>query len=294
MSKRTDCHRPGAIVPADYVQALDYILPGSEPFDQWNMQAARELCESVGWGKEGRMFGHMGKCGVCGANFRHGTIYRHEPTQHLVHMGHDCADKYEILADHDDWDAANEALTKQRAAVIQGKLNAERRAAQLNENPGLLEAFACDHYIVRDIKRKFEGSNFPISAAQIALVFKLAREQETAAAKKAERDAETKAQAPEGRQTIRGVLVSKKSVEGPYGSSVKGTIKVTTDQGVWLAWGTLPAGLWDNGNRPEVGDEIELTGTLVRGKEAHFAFFKRPTGPKYLGRVKDEHAKPIV
>lgn len=288
MSKRTDCHRPGAIIPADYVQVLDYIMPGSEPFDQWNMPEARALCESVGWASRGQMFGHMGKCGVCGAVFRHGTIYRHEPTGHLVHMGQDCAEKYEILADHDEWDAANEALTRKRAATIQASVNTERRAAQLEENPGLVEAFACDHYIVQDIKRKFEGSNYPISAAQIALVFKIAREEK----ERAERPEETKVPAPEGRQTIEGVLVSKKTYEGPYGSSIKGTIKVTTPEGIWLAWGTLPDALWTNEVNgvdtlgavystrrvgPERGDTIRLTGTLSRGNEPHFAFFKRPT-----------------
>lgn len=281
MSKRTDCHRPGAIIPVDYVQVLDYIMPGSEPFDQFNMKEARELCASVGWASRGEMWGHMGKCGVCGAVFRHGTIYRHVPTGHLVHMGHDCADKYEILADHDDWNAANESLKARRAAVIQAKLNAERRAEQLSSNPGLAEAFECTHYIVQDIKRKFEGSNFSISEKQIALVLKIAREEK----EKAARPAEVHVPAPEGRQTFEGVLVSIKSHEGAYGISIKGTIKVTTPDGVWLAWGTLPEALWDNNDKPERGDVIRLTGTLSRGNEPHFAFFKRPTKPVYVERV---------
>ncbi len=65
----------------------------------------------------------------------------------------------------------------------------------------------------------------------------------------------------------------------------KGTIKVHTDAGVWLAWGTLPAALLDA--QPSVGDVVEFTATLKRGRDAHFALYSRPTGGEIVSRRAD-------
>ena len=56
----------------------------------------------------------------------------------------------------------------------------------LAETPGLAEALEMDHYIVRDIARRFHGSNPSLSEKQIALVFKLQREAEERAVERAE------------------------------------------------------------------------------------------------------------
>lgn len=282
-TKRTDVHRPGAIIPSDYQQILDYVLPGAEPFDHWNVQEARALLESVGWHREGRLFGNLSKCGVCGAHFRNGSIYRHVPTGHLVTMGHDCADKYEMLADHSDWNAAKEAIEAQRARVIEARLNAETRTYLLAQHAGLAEAFEVKHHIIQDIKAQFDGSRVKyLTDKQIALVLKIAKDQN----EKAARPPEVRAVAPTGRVKFAGILVSKKSQTTDFGTTIKGTIKVTTGAGVWLAWGTLPDSLWDHthNDRPEVGDTIELTGTLSHGSDSGFAFFKRPTGAKIVER----------
>ena len=48
--KRTDVHRPGAIIPADYHFAMSYILPGSDPQERWNINLAiahtHKVCEA--------------------------------------------------------------------------------------------------------------------------------------------------------------------------------------------------------------------------------------------------------
>ena len=91
--------------------------------------------------------------------------------------------------------------------------------------------------------------------------------------------------APTGRQTFRGVVVSTKSQEGNYGVEYKMTVKVTTAEGTWLAWGTIPSALLESlpaGERGRIytlrGLEVEVTATLSRGKDEHFAIAKRPTG----------------
>jgi hypothetical protein len=131
---------------------------------------------------------------------------------------------------------------------------------------------------VRDIKAKFVQYR-SLSEKQIALVHKLAHEVANPA------PAEVHVPAPEGRRiTFRGVLVSIKQPDPyEYGfASTKCTVKVTTPNGTWLAWGTIPQGCYDyDGERTDrglIGCEVEITATLKRGRDAHFALMSRPNG----------------
>lgn len=230
-SVRTDIHRPGAIVPSNYVYLMSYALPGSEPWDHYNVEEARATCQQYGNPNNGRMHGTMGKCGICGARFRYGDIWMHEPTEHIIHVGHDCAAKYEMLANREGFDTALEMLKTRRAAFIEGQRRKAACEAFIEANPGFKENLDTDHYIIRDIKNRFEqyGS---VSEKQVELVAKIAREER----EKAARPAEVNVPAPIGRMVIRGILVSRKAHETVYGVTTKATIKVTTPEGVWLAW----------------------------------------------------------
>lgn len=121
MTKRTDVHRPGALVPANYEHWNTYSLPASDmgvPIPPIGIDCAHPIpryegrnvvgydvrtCPDTGRCcvvsthrhalREGRaIFGGVGKCGVCGANYKYGSMFRHEPTGEVVHMGHECAD----------------------------------------------------------------------------------------------------------------------------------------------------------------------------------------------------------
>jgi hypothetical protein len=72
-------------------------------------------------------------------------------------------------------------------------------------------------------------------------------------------------------------VVSCKTYESDFGTSLKMTVKVTTSTGTWLCWGTVPSNLDGFNGGPLKGCKIEFTATLVKGREAHFALFKRPT-----------------
>src|SRR5580693_905040 len=97
MTNRTDPHRPGAIVPSDYTYLESYFL-GSNSEDgpeSYNLDIVQTICE--GREAEGlEAFGKLGKCGICGVNFKYGDIWEHKATRQLVHVGHSCADKYQM------------------------------------------------------------------------------------------------------------------------------------------------------------------------------------------------------
>lgn len=277
--KRTDPHRPGSIVPFDYEYVLSYCSPGSQPWDQWNMDAVRALCENIGWGRgETQMFGHVGKCGICGAAYRNGDIWRHEPTGDIVHVGHNCADKYSMVTERPGFEAALEVLKKRRAAFIAETKRQMVREKFLTSVPGLEEALNGDHDILRNMSASLTrwGSLTP---KQIAFAVKLSAE--TKARKENPPPQEKHVPAPTGRQVVKGRVVSKKVYDSDaYGSSTKITVKVETPEGSWFAWGSTfsTAGVFDR------GDMIEFKATLSPSRDAHFAFFKRPTD----GRVINE------
>src|SRR6185369_5492411 len=141
---RTDVHRPGAIVPAHYRQVLSYHLAtqiDGWPLPPWNVDRVLELKATVKFASTGG----LGKCSVCGANFIYGDVWVHEPTGEHIHLGHDCADKYNLLADWSELGLEKGRMKAAAAAAITKKLNAERRQATLDAHPGLEAALETNH-----------------------------------------------------------------------------------------------------------------------------------------------------
>lgn len=134
----------------------------------------------------------------------------------------------------------------------------------------------------------FVGVPGGLSTKQMDLAFKLYAE--TYCPARPPRQAAVNIPAPEGRLVVRGTVISLKEYSSDFGDTWKMTVKVTTDAGTWLCWGTAPASLFEDvqaSGQPVKGLEVEFTATLKRGREAHFALFKRPTGCKIVGGLKE-------
>lgn len=288
---RTDPHRKGAIIPAEYTHVMFYNLSTQQ--DGWPIPSYRVNCEKDGGehsadgsccvvglkniGAKMASYGHTGTCTACGSHFLYGEVWKHEPTGEHIHVGHICAEKYGLIADR----TAHELEAGRRAATAAARFERDRKAVErkefLAEYPGLEEALETDHHIVDDIKRRFvQWCN--LSDKQIALVMKLHKE----ATEKTEEPEEKHVPAPEGKQTFTGVVVSKKAHDNAYGCTIKITVKMTTPEGVWLAWGTCPSSLLYHSQEEQgcdVGDTVEIKATVKRSdSDAHFSFFKRPRG----------------
>ncbi len=281
MTQRTDPHRPGAIVPANYEPLLGYNCATSQ--DGWpvpsfgitcaldrrtfnkdgsviangscNESSARVCCTSEAYrrateaGRE--VYGSPGKCGSCGAWFIYGELWLHVPTGDYVHLGHDCASKYGLMMDRS---AAELANGRHRAAIATQIRKAERtedRAAFLESHPGLAEAFEVGDagsvdrapQIIADIAARFVEF-CGLSDKQIALVVKLADEIRNP---KPPAPEDIKVPAPFGKGVeFEGVIMSAKLRESEYGATWKISIKVAAPGGCWIAWGSAPAGVMDH------------------------------------------------
>jgi hypothetical protein len=278
-NKRADCHRPGAIVPAHYTDWNSYSLARgmvpaigvdcSMPYNLYDdkgrvTRTVHPTCPDTGrccvrsserhvYAAGREVFGGAGKCGVCGDYFAYGTMFMHDSGD-LVHMGHDCADKYGAMYDLSAWEVQNNRARAAVATAIQRSENEKERAAFLRLHDGLeadltlgapaQEADPTNRgaAILADLSRKFVQYR-TMSEKQIALARKLAEEIRNPPAPRPE---EAKVAAPTGKGVLfEGEIISIKSRETDWGISYKATIKVTTPEGVWLAWGTLPQNLKD-------------------------------------------------
>jgi len=304
-TKRTDPHRPGALIPAHYESLFCFNMASS--MDGWPVPSFRINCELDGRTEERdaegrvvrtvngthsatgnccvvglRQVGHAhfalgggpGKCTVCGAHYVHGEVWRHTPSGDIIFLGHDCAEKYGFLIDASEAELAHERARAATAKAILAAQTKAERAALYAAHPGLEAALGRDHYILKDLAAKLHQYRV-LSDKQIALALKIAHELDNPPA------ADVHVPAPFGKQTFRGTIVSKKTVEGAWGNSVKITVKVTTPTGVWLAWGTAPQALFGQASRHGMrlkGAEVELTATLKAGRDPHFAIMSRPRG----------------
>ena len=318
-TKRTDPHRPGAIVPAEYQARVYYSLPSGMlpmigvdctlPYHRKGADGKLEVvtpkCPDSGWccvasaeRKAPGKWGGIGKCGVCGAHYNNGVVFVHAPTGDVVHMGHDCARKYELMFDLSAWEIEHGRAKAAAAKEIAREKNAKQRKNFLDKYPGLEEALEVEHHIITDIKARFTTYR-ELSERQIALVMKIANEVRNP---KPPAPEDVKVPGPLGKVEFEGTIVSAKIHEGDWGSAWKITVKVSVPAsdnapgGCWLAWGTAPRSLMDEivttiendparsrANREtEIRDSlrgrmITLRATLESGSEEHFRFMKRPT-----------------
>jgi hypothetical protein len=258
---RTDIHSPVNMDPANYafVTAFDAMDPyafAGDPEGQAELAKAYANPQVRG-----------SRCTHCGAHLRYQAIMRYLPTGENILVGETCLDNRFSLESKAEFDRLRKAaeLDRQAQRIVAA---ATECIATLDTTPEA-KAFLADkkgtegHPIARDIRRKLfvYGS---ISQRQADLVAKLV-------APKPEAPAEVLVDVPEGRLVIEGEVLTTKWQESDFGGSLKMLVKVTTPQGVYKLWGSVPSAI-----SVDRGDRVSFA-AQVTAKETGFGFFKRPT-----------------
>lgn len=272
-TKRTDAHRPGAIEPERYsfrgLYALATTMNGW-PVPSFNIDHVVKVQNEVA-AAGGQVFGGPGTCGTCGAAFVYGEIWQHEDGD-LLHLGHICARKYELIADRRLEELELKRHRARTAREHEAAIKLENFEAWVAAREGLAEAIEVgrsnEHPIICDIADR--GVRFgSLTDPQVKLVTRLAHEILNPP------EPEDHVPAPEGRVDFEGEVVSVKERDTEWGLTLKMTVKVREDDGVWLAWMTVPSSMI---NEVERGSRVAMRATLKRGRDDHFAFGKRPSG----------------
>jgi len=276
MAKTPTVHNPTHFEPAHY-EVLDY-LDNERP--EYFGQDVETWRQEIAWWEAdmARTFGPLwqGKihhCVHCGnGNVRWITAVQHQPSGEVVVFGADCTERLGFT-NRQAWKLAQ---LKSKAEAGHGRMKVwKARERFLEANPALVAVIAqaktpahAGNTFVADVLAKLDRYG-NLSDAQVAAVVKsLARDLETAARKAAEA-LEVKGEAPEGRQTVTGVVLTTKGQESDFGFVLKMLLKLANNSKVWL---TVPAGA-----DVKRGDVVTVKATFeVSRDDKSFAFGKRP------------------
>ena len=280
---RTDEHRPSVINPEEYDFVAHWMLKiedfGSAAVILAEREALKNHMEQTGGNWAGHA--HGGNCMVCGSvNAVWTNVFYHERSNSYVRVGADCSEK---LWNSDFGMNSFRAVGENVREAQAGK----RKAQALLADRGLELAWAVatdETPEGRDARNQYEERTITdivgkliqygsLSDKQFSFLAGLVDRIANRAAIQAERAAEAAqaADAPAGRLTVTGQVLSIKLKDGYYGSQLKMVVK-TTDG--WKAYGTCPAAL----EATERGETVTFTATFEPANDdPKFAFFKRPT-----------------
>lgn len=281
--KRTDVHAPASINfdPSLYTCYGCYDgCPGPFGFqelDEYRQQIQNLTSRGYTCGR-----GCKSICGHCGAGIRYFALLVRDDVKEFIHVGETCLDNRFSVETAADFQALRKTakLNRDRDERI-GVLRQNLAIARLLDGGRTVE----ESVFLSDVRRKANDtgrlSDAQISAVERAFARVERQEQwERERREQAQRLAAAGVRAPEGRVEVTGVVLSAKSHESRFGTSIK--IVIQSDDG-WKVWLTAPSSLVDTTVIEEVreavvGKRIRLTATLTRSpSDAAFAFGKRPT-----------------
>jgi small-conductance mechanosensitive channel len=272
MAKTPTVHNPTNFDPANY-EVLDY-LDGKRPtyFGQgieafeaevkfWEADLARYF--GADWKSK-----NVRKCVHCGHNpLRWLTVVKHLTTGDVVVFGADCTKRLEFidqktfkLAQLQARDAANKVRIKVWNA----------REAFLQANPAFAAVlpYTGTNTFVKDVVAKL-GQYGSLSERQVAAVLGAIARDAQKAQQQAVEALEVKGEAPVGRVTVTGLVLSTKTVEGFYGTTRKMLVKLENNSRIWVS---VPSNA-----TVERGESVTLTATFEVSKDdKSFAFGSRP------------------
>lgn len=305
---RKDIHRPSAIIPENYefvsVRSREVVMDGG---GAWEIQKFNEHREATGG-----VFAshdHGGNCDVCGAWFIDYAIFYHAPTNEYIRAGLDCTAKIEV--GHAD-DFRRVAQLRRAAAKRQREVDVAIEKLTERGLDSLIETLFVDYVGgktfqsegvevvdflgIRDMNPNNWETNYFVSriATLVDMVRNLVKygewseKQWSYAASMVEaledpigkleamrKDKEDLTEVIEGKQVVKGKVLSIKEEESYFGYDVSYTTKMLVlDERKFKVWVTVPKAIQE----VCVGDVVEFTATLTRSdKDKSFGFGKRPS-----------------
>lgn len=284
MTKRTDIHTETQFVPENYEivgyfynQEPEFFYEGPNAYGEYLSTPNPRFAIVRGWleaieKSTTTAYANGYRCDHCGANIHYVVVAKHVPSGDLLAIGETCAEgRFPISK------AEFDAMRKESAALRAEQRISKAWAAFMADHADVdwVAIEASDNSFVQSVynrARRHEGSmtSRQLGAIQNAIV----RDAEYAARKAAE-VVEVTTDAPEGRATVTGTVLTIREQYGKWGTTYKMLVKVTTEAGVFKVWGTAPAIAEGYVSR---GDEVTFTATFTRAADdSTFAFFKRPT-----------------
>lgn len=290
MKKRTDCHKPSEINPADYEfvsiicppEKINNIVGGTILLNQ-QMEIFNNHRAKTG-GKIST-HEHGGTCHICGAHAIYLAVYFHEKTNSYIKVGEDCAEKME-MGEIDSFKKIKSHVRQVRSSIrnreainqILKDNNLNNLWSIISDNSGEISTTKGEKAksLIKDIVSK--GLNRGrLSDSQINFLQKLNTDYTNQAElkKKWDKEKSLAEDVLEGNQTITGKIISMKLKSNRYNDSWKMLIKTKSG---YTVWGSVPTELLDYVNNYK--DKLEsctFSANFTKSEnDPKFGFFKRP------------------
>lgn len=215
-------------------------------------------------------------CDHCGAYFKYGSIFRHEPTGELIVVGWICSEE---TFDVPDRAALDQKRARERAAAGREALKrAEALQAWIDEDP-TRQTDVIDWMLAHP-----EDGFYQDLLAKMRKYGPLSERQEAAVRKGPEREAKRLAAlaadaaagpVPEGRLVLEGEVLSTKWQDSDYGGSLKMVVRLDNGSRVW---GSVPSSMQAMEQPLDRGDRVQFTATVEASRDdASFGYYKRPS-----------------
>lgn len=283
---RTDVHSEKSLKPEDY-EVIEYFytqIPedyhmaaamggGSELYNEFRAHAERIR----GMLKErgAHIHGGWSNCDHCGAYYHHGVLLEHIQTKELITVGWICGENRFELSNI-EWDRVRLEKVLKQIRHRRSKISKLRTFVRENrEVARMISRHSKKNTFLSSLRYQLDRDG-DLSMAQVEAVPKAVKRIEDHEARIAEREAEPKSPAPEGRVVVTGEIVFTKAQDSQYGTTWKMLVKCDG----FRVWSTIPAAIeTENGCFIDLkGRVVTFTGTLERSKDDNsFAFAKRPS-----------------
>lgn len=288
--KRTDPHRPSALIADDYREVAFLPNPhGMRGIDglvecdpRFIIEERKRLdADMKRTGGRWSQHEHGGACDICGnwlaMSF---VVFHHAPTNTYIRAGETCAEKLHFSQGQSfsmfkrqviEWELARAGKAKARGLLDEWGLS---RAWDIY-NAERDETTGYEEFTIVDVVNKLirYGS---LSERQrefiTTLIDRIDRRAEAKATRQAEWNAAEEAPVTEARIAIEGDVVMVKETDTPFGYQTKIIVRTLTG---WKAYGTCPSAINTEGLR---GSRVRFTAAFTRSDDdPKFGFFSRPT-----------------
>jgi hypothetical protein len=173
----TTIHKTSKIIPSDYRAGFVFAMPEQDMPGGMNYslllacKSGKSVQEPVFTLRDGfaHVTGHrdvqplkgfenwaserVTQCDVCGARFKYGEVWTHIESNESIVIGHDCAEKFELLQDMSKLEAYRKDAAQARKL---GRNRLERKKALRtfvkDAGKDLLSALKTDHHITKSIR----------------------------------------------------------------------------------------------------------------------------------------------
>lgn len=234
--------KPSTIISSEFKYLDSYDLGGKKD-PAYNLSVCHAIMTTLPTVDN---FKTMGKCSVCGTQFRYGEIWLHEPSGLVLTVGHTCAQNYGLVAEDADYNQLKAVAFRKHAYNMERRRVRREIRDHLKENPSLVGALRGTNPVITDLRAKLIHWG-TLTPAQILLAEKVNKKMWVKREAVIEEEEDPRTPVLRGHRKVIGKILGVRWVpEGrsfSEGATPKMLVEIKTPEGCYHVYGSMPRNL---------------------------------------------------